>query len=199
MATWYHETKRAPDFEARIVRCETDGTWAYMDEIEQDERELNKQLTENCDISLTIDPAACLLKIKMPDGTIRKIEPEKNLPISADLAGFKINGCHYSNGLGDGIGEIIVFRLPEDIQPTEDESRKLTVLKPKIDDAEDEIGCFLSSGNAAEQFEICENDLDDLPSYRISGRASLTTYIFDIFAILGKGASVREINKNRKK
>lgn len=150
-------------------------------------------------MKLTIDPAACLLKIKMPDGTIRKIEPEKSLPISADLAGFRINGEHYSNGLGDGFGEIVVFRLPKDLQPTEEESCRLTALKPAIADEEDEISHFLSSDNTAGQFEICENDLDDLPSYRISGNASLTTYIFDIFAILGKGASVREINQNRKK
>ena len=150
-------------------------------------------------IKLTIDPTACLLKIKMPDGTIRKIEPEKSLPISADLAGFRINGEHYSNGLGDGFGEIVVFRLPKDLQPTEEESRRLTALKPAIVDEEDEISHFLSSDNTAGQFEICENDLDDLPSYRISDNASLTTYIFDIFAILGKGAKVREINPNRKK
>lgn len=153
----------------------------------------------NENIKLTIDPAACLLKIKMPDGTIRKIEPEKSLPISADLAGFRINGEHYSNGLGDGFGEIVVFRLPKDLQPTEEESLRLTALKPAIADEEDEISHFLSSDNTAGQFEICEYDLDDLPSYRISGRASLTTYIFDIFAILGKGAKVREINQNRKK
>lgn len=150
-------------------------------------------------IKLMIDPAACLLKIKMPDGTIRKIEPEKSLPISADLAGFRINGEHYSNGLGDGFGEIVVFRLPKDLQPAEKESCRLTALKPAIADEEDEISHFLSSDNTAGQFEICENDLDDLPSYRISGSASLTTYIFDIFAILGKGAKVREINQNRKK
>lgn len=150
-------------------------------------------------IKLTIDPTAGLLKIKMPDGTVRRVEPEKSLPISADLAGFRINGEHYSNGLGDGFGEIIVFRLPPDLQPTEEESRRLTALEPEIDDEEDEISHFLSSDSTAGKFEICENDLDKLPSYRISGRASLTTYIFDIFAILGKGANVREINKNRKK
>ena len=109
-------------------------------------------------IKLTIDPAACLLKIKMPDGTIRKIEPEKSLPISADLAGFRINGEHYSNGLGDGFGEIVVFRLPKDLQPTEEESCRLTALKPAIADEEDEISHFLSSDNTAGQFEICEYD-----------------------------------------
>ena len=160
-------------------------------------RKENTMRDEN--IKLTIDPAAGLLKIKMPDGTVRRVEPEKNLPISADLAGFSINGEHYSNRLGDGFGEIIIFRLPKDLQPTEEESRRLTALKPMIDDEEDEISHFLSSDSTAGQFEICENDLDDLPSYRISGCASLTTYIFDIFAILGKGANVREINKNRKK
>ena len=68
-----------------------------------------------------------------------------------------------------------------------------------IDDEEDEISHFLSLDSTAGKFEICENDLDKLPSYRIRGRASLTTHFFDIFAILGKGANVREINKNRKK
>ena len=37
-------------------------------------------------IKLTIDPAACLLKIKMPDGTIRKIEPKKSSYLSSRSA-----------------------------------------------------------------------------------------------------------------
>lgn len=115
------------------------------------------------------------------------------------MAGFSINGEHYSNGLGDGFGEIIVFRLPKDLPPTEEESRMLTALKPEIDDEEDEISHFLSSDSTAGKFEICENDLDKLPSYRFRGQASLTTHFFDIFAIFGKSANVREINKNRKK
>ena len=41
--TWYHETKEAPDFNARIAICNEDGTWAYMSEIEALEEE-NKQL-----------------------------------------------------------------------------------------------------------------------------------------------------------
>ena len=40
---WYHETKEAPDFDARIAICDEDGTWAYMSEIEALEEE-NKQL-----------------------------------------------------------------------------------------------------------------------------------------------------------
>ena len=60
-------------------------------------RKENTMRDEN--IKLTIDPAAGLLKIKMPDGTVRRVEPEKNLPISADLAGFSINGEHYSLSL----------------------------------------------------------------------------------------------------
>lgn len=42
MITWYHETKQAPDFDKRIARCEEDGTWAYMDEIEKADTELEK-------------------------------------------------------------------------------------------------------------------------------------------------------------
>ena len=42
MITWYHETKKAPDFEKRIARCEEDGTWAYMNEIEKADAELEK-------------------------------------------------------------------------------------------------------------------------------------------------------------
>ena len=42
MITWYHETKQAPDFDKRIARCEEDGTWAYMDEIEKADAELEK-------------------------------------------------------------------------------------------------------------------------------------------------------------
>ena len=41
--TWYHETKVAPDFDARIAICYEDGTWAYMSEIEALEEE-NKKL-----------------------------------------------------------------------------------------------------------------------------------------------------------
>ena len=41
--TWYHETKVAPDFDARIAICNEDGTWAYMSEIEALEEE-NKKL-----------------------------------------------------------------------------------------------------------------------------------------------------------
>lgn len=33
-------------------------------------------------IKLTIDPAAGLLKIKMPDGTVRRVEPEKNRTVT---------------------------------------------------------------------------------------------------------------------
>ena len=40
MIIWYHETKQAPDFDKRIARCEEDGTWAYMDEIEKADDEL---------------------------------------------------------------------------------------------------------------------------------------------------------------
>ena len=40
--TWYHETKQAPDFDARIAICDEDGTWAYMDDIEKLEKELEK-------------------------------------------------------------------------------------------------------------------------------------------------------------
>ncbi len=36
---WYHETKEAPDFDARIAICDEDGTWAYMNEIEDLEKE----------------------------------------------------------------------------------------------------------------------------------------------------------------
>ena len=42
MITWYHKTKQAPDFDKRIARCEEDGTWAYMDEIEKADTELEK-------------------------------------------------------------------------------------------------------------------------------------------------------------
>lgn len=42
---WYHETKQAPDFDARIVMCDEDGTWAYMADIEAVEKEL-KELKE---------------------------------------------------------------------------------------------------------------------------------------------------------
>lgn len=42
MITWYHETKEAPDFDKRIAICEEDGTWAYMDEIEKADVELEK-------------------------------------------------------------------------------------------------------------------------------------------------------------
>ena len=41
--TWYHETKEAPDFDARISICDEDGTWVYMSEIEDLEEE-NKKL-----------------------------------------------------------------------------------------------------------------------------------------------------------
>ncbi len=41
--TWYHETKKALDFDARIAICDEDGTWAYMSEIEAVEEE-NKKL-----------------------------------------------------------------------------------------------------------------------------------------------------------
>ena len=41
--TWYHETKEAPDFDARISICDEDGTWDYMSEIEALEEE-NKKL-----------------------------------------------------------------------------------------------------------------------------------------------------------
>ena len=41
--TWYHETKEAPDFDARIAIYDEDGTWAYMSEIEALEEE-NKKL-----------------------------------------------------------------------------------------------------------------------------------------------------------
>ena len=40
--TWYHETKEAPDFDARIAICDEDGTWAYMSEIEALEAENQK-------------------------------------------------------------------------------------------------------------------------------------------------------------
>lgn len=40
--TWYHETKEAPDFDARIAICDEDGTWAYMSEIEALEVENQK-------------------------------------------------------------------------------------------------------------------------------------------------------------
>ena len=40
--TWYHETKEAPDFDARIVICDENGTWAYMSEIEALEAENQK-------------------------------------------------------------------------------------------------------------------------------------------------------------
>ena len=40
--TWYHETKEAPDFDARIAICDEDGTWAYMSEIEALEEENQK-------------------------------------------------------------------------------------------------------------------------------------------------------------
>jgi cell division protein FtsB len=43
--TWYHETKEAPDFDARIAICDEDGTWAYMSEIEALEAE-NLKLKE---------------------------------------------------------------------------------------------------------------------------------------------------------
>ena len=43
--TWYHETKVAPDFDARIAICDEDGTWAYMNEIEALEAE-NLKLKE---------------------------------------------------------------------------------------------------------------------------------------------------------
>lgn len=39
----YHETKEAPNFDARIAICDEDVTWAYMSEIEALEEE-NKQL-----------------------------------------------------------------------------------------------------------------------------------------------------------
>lgn len=44
--TWYHETKEAPDFDARITICDEDGTWAYMSEIEELEAE-NQKLKED--------------------------------------------------------------------------------------------------------------------------------------------------------
>ena len=40
--TWYHETKEAQDFDARIAICDEDGTWAYMSEIEALEAENQK-------------------------------------------------------------------------------------------------------------------------------------------------------------
>ncbi len=40
--TWYHETKEAPDFDARIAICDEDGTWVYISEIEAVEE--NKKL-----------------------------------------------------------------------------------------------------------------------------------------------------------
>lgn len=42
---WYHETKQAPDFDARIVMCDEDGTWAYMTDIEAVEKELEQAKT----------------------------------------------------------------------------------------------------------------------------------------------------------
>ena len=41
--TWYHETKEAPDFDARIAICDEDETWAYMNNIDTLEKE-NKKL-----------------------------------------------------------------------------------------------------------------------------------------------------------
>ncbi len=47
--TWYHETKEAPDFDARIAICDEDGTWAYMNEIEaleEEKQRLKKEIQQ---------------------------------------------------------------------------------------------------------------------------------------------------------
>ena len=37
--TVYYETKKVPDFDARIAICDEDGIWAYMSEVEDLEKE----------------------------------------------------------------------------------------------------------------------------------------------------------------
>ena len=102
MITWYHETKQTPDFDKRIARCEEDGTWAYMDEIEQRDAELEKLKEKKVQkIYGKRDPVDELIKLELAKTyeilnaleylRIIELPPKKHLSVSKCWRWFEAN------------------------------------------------------------------------------------------------------------
>ena len=152
---WYHETKEAPDFDARIAICDEDGTWAYMSEIEALEEE-NKQLVEKVKLAQAElvnyrrrkdEETVNLLKyanqdlimelITLVDNFERAIKLDDNNltdDISKFLAGFKMMYASLTETLARfGVEEI--NRVGQIFDPSQEQA----LLTDCVEDKEDEV------------------------------------------------------------